>query len=756
LNEFVVPAIRRKAARSERVARRREIAKRERAARGEDAPDKATLAAEDEDTDVLETATRLSVDLHEFVAKAATRLRALPGGGTEGFVTTTIIQRLYRREQELIDDDLYDAASLADWASIAQQALDRLELSIDELRALGGENAGTARELETQRSRLEKRVRAFQRLPFVRSGHAIAERREGASRRERQVDSAVARLHVAADESGGFTGGFAGQRTKAGVGIGGMTVAKSLEHLPPDVIQEAFARMQEEDPEAFARAMHSGQTIIELQERGVKGLAGFATEGQDLLEGLVIGLREAELTRPNQPPVFDAVEMIGVTAGFVAGVPQGIIEAFVDNLEFIASLFTREFWVELADAVTKLLASESFRRDVGTAMAELMYTEIEELNASEPFAYGRTIGRWSGMLVFEIAVAFLTGGAVTAVRAGKAAKLLSRLEAVTRLARRTSRVALARGGLRVLRVIHNAADLVLTAIDNALAEVRQLLPKLSSSAKASGEITTLTRAERLQELADKARSAAGAVSDLRHVGTDGMEALQKAVANANEALKDLEKELRLLGAKGVEQFDRAGAALIGSGGPPSGGLQPAFAMGGTSTTDVADLPDLTVAEMRGTGGGRSSHEPGSTPPLDEQVAEEFEAAQALSREPDFADGPQEEAINVRGKFRADPEHHGLPQEYRTFFKRHGVDVDDYVIEMPEWEHQALHGGGNWQLARREWEGEWNAQIMKRMKDEERLRAGKLNKARIERVLQQMMKDYGLAGRPLKRYSRARK
>ncbi len=58
------------------------------------------------------------------------------------------------------------------------------------------------------------------------------------------------------------------------------------------------------------------------------------------------------------------------------------------------------------------------------------------------------------------------------------------------------------------------------------------------------------------------------------------------------------------------------------------------------------------------------------------------------------------------------EHHVFPQEFRAMFAKRGIDVDDFVVDVDVATHRAIHGGGNWRLARKEWEGEWNSRILR--------------------------------------------
>jgi hypothetical protein len=84
----------------------------------------------------------------------------------------------------------------------------------------------------------------------------------------------------------------------------------------------------------------------------------------------------------------------------------------------------------------------------------------------------------------------------------------------------------------------------------------------------------------------------------------------------------------------------------------------------------------------------------------------------------LGEGPTTDAMKVTnttgaGAARA-PRHHVLPQEHREFFEQRGftgdLDIDNFTVELDAAQHQAQHGGGNWQMGRK-WDGEWNRLVM---------------------------------------------
>jgi hypothetical protein len=91
---------------------------------------------------------------------------------------------------------------------------------------------------------------------------------------------------------------------------------------------------------------------------------------------------------------------------------------------------------------------------------------------------------------------------------------------------------------------------------------------------------------------------------------------------------------------------------------------------------------------------------------------------------------QERTAQSAGMFNVD-KHHVFPQERRRWFERRGMrganDIDNFTLKMDKAMHQAQHGGGDWSLARREWEGEYNRLVMDELVKAEgakRIRLGK--------------------------------
>jgi hypothetical protein len=78
----------------------------------------------------------------------------------------------------------------------------------------------------------------------------------------------------------------------------------------------------------------------------------------------------------------------------------------------------------------------------------------------------------------------------------------------------------------------------------------------------------------------------------------------------------------------------------------------------------------------------------------------------------LGDGPEVRGMRVTDRAGAGmsgpPGHHVLPREFREWFEKRGftgdMSIDQFCVKMEQASHQAVHGGGNWQLGRK-WPGE---------------------------------------------------
>jgi hypothetical protein len=116
----------------------------------------------------------------------------------------------------------------------------------------------------------------------------------------------------------------------------------------------------------------------------------------------------------------------------------------------------------------------------------------------------------------------------------------------------------------------------------------------------------------------------------------------------------------------------------------------------------------------------------------------------------LGDGPEVRAMHQTGRAGAGmtepPRHHVLPREFREWFEKRGftdeMSIDQFCLKMEQAGHEAIHGGGNWQMGRK-WPGEWNRMIMKSLRDAE-TRAGRmLTRDEILSLVAKVMKQYNL-------------
>ena len=113
----------------------------------------------------------------------------------------------------------------------------------------------------------------------------------------------------------------------------------------------------------------------------------------------------------------------------------------------------------------------------------------------------------------------------------------------------------------------------------------------------------------------------------------------------------------------------------------------------------------------------------------------------------LGEGPTTDAMKVTSTSGAGvarpPRHHVLPKEHRKFFEERGftgdLDIDNFTVELEAAEHQAQHGGGNWQMGRREWPGEWNQLVMTRLRKAEEIVGRRMTVAEIMQEVEALMR-----------------
>jgi hypothetical protein len=116
----------------------------------------------------------------------------------------------------------------------------------------------------------------------------------------------------------------------------------------------------------------------------------------------------------------------------------------------------------------------------------------------------------------------------------------------------------------------------------------------------------------------------------------------------------------------------------------------------------------------------------------------------------LGDSPEVRGMRVTGRAGAGmaepPRHHVLPQEHREWFEQRGftgdMDIDQFCVRMERAGHEAIHGGGDWQLGRK-WPGEWNQLIMDVLRQAETRSGRMLTQGEILQTVAFHMKRYKL-------------
>jgi hypothetical protein len=117
----------------------------------------------------------------------------------------------------------------------------------------------------------------------------------------------------------------------------------------------------------------------------------------------------------------------------------------------------------------------------------------------------------------------------------------------------------------------------------------------------------------------------------------------------------------------------------------------------------------------------------------------------------LGEGPEVRGMHETGKAGAGmaerPRHHVLPDEFREWFEKRGftgaMSIDQFCVELEMAKHQAIHGGGNWQMGRM-WPGEWNQLIMRTLREAETLAGRMLTRSEILNIVAENMREYKIA------------
>jgi hypothetical protein len=106
-------------------------------------------------------------------------------------------------------------------------------------------------------------------------------------------------------------------------------------------------------------------------------------------------------------------------------------------------------------------------------------------------------------------------------------------------------------------------------------------------------------------------------------------------------------------------------------------------------------------------------------------------------------------------------HHLLPQELERqgFYSERGFapgEIHNYTTPLPQSDHEAIHGGGNYRLAKEKWpEGSWNERLKGDYKRAEAVNGDKMTKEEILRHMERMRKLFGIADGPVGAYGSRR-
>jgi len=159
----------------------------------------------------------------------------------------------------------------------------------------------------------------------------------------------------------------------------------------------------------------------------------------------------------------------------------------------------------------------------------------------------------------------------------------------------------------------------------------------------------------------------------------------------------------------------------------------------------------------------ASRNAGALFPKPQQAAKVPEnSTRALTREieemfDNYGRGVGDELVEISGRSRivtgapAVVEHHVFAKHRAKFFRKRGIDVHDYVIDVDDLTHQVLHAGRKALEIPAGW---WDQQIMTRIAQREELLRRKLARDEVLAIGQQVQERFGLGHLQRHRYSRA--
>ncbi len=433
-----------------------------------------------------------------------------------------------------------------------------------------------------------------------------------------------------------------------------------------------------------------------------------------------------------------AISVARSIEGFLEGIVVGFFKAIWDTLkglwDLIKGLITGELLnqaYELYKQIDEKGWSVIWEMIKGFAIG--IYDRIKTAWVDpNPYQKWKFFGEIVGMILLEVVIIYLTAGAGAARHIGKLNKLFEALpglrKVMTKVGTKLDDIP-TKGGIDVAKL--GKVEKRIDDLGELTGETRKMLrePKHAPTLDALTENKRAAKAlkkcaspcykdfltpEQIKEVENILNHA-----ETRQIHVD-YDKLRNYFHEATDS-KDLERRIGLVRRQGEELMD----APIGAGsGKPTR----------TKRIPFDDDPDFHK------GFAEDSHVPGAR-------NESLDDLNAGNR------SVQERNAQGAGLFNLD-KHHVFPQEKRAWFETRGMkgkdDIDNFTVKLQKAEHQAQHGGGDWQLARKEWTEEYNRLAMKRLHDAEaakrikvKRKSALLNAEEIKHVIFKVMEERGI-------------
>lgn len=271
-----------------------------------------------------------------------------------------------------------------------------------------------------------------------------------------------------------------------------LLVAKRISVYKPEIISEGLERILLQEPELYEHLLFGGKLIYSLQELGVYDVEFETPKETGFSDGFIIESNNLKHKSPLKNPQFSGWDYAEIYSGFVFGTGEGLWAALIDNLKTIKDVITGQLYEDLHKLVTetlpKMVNEPAFQFDIGRASAEMLHKQLTELNASDPQAYGEKLGKAFGMLIFEVVLGIVTAGAGLVLKGLKAGKVLAKFPRLVKLAKRIGTSGVVRAGIKVGGKITDIAGDVVQKARAIAKRARQLLPDLTSNAKATRKL----------------------------------------------------------------------------------------------------------------------------------------------------------------------------------------------------------------------------------------------------------------------------